>query len=281
MELSRNVDSISIDQVVDVIQNDPSAVTRILRVVNSAYYGIRAEVNSIRRAVIILGPEAVLGIVMSMSLIDLRTNLDVTTTVPFLNLVRHSIATAFIARHLVSISPVLHEVHNTESDLLNEAFTIGLLHDFGKIVLLHNFPEQAADLYGQIMPPGISDKEALAIEREVFGFHHAETGGFLMQELKFPSAIAAVVERHHNYHDATHLTESMRTLLHLIVVSNRLANTLEYDFNHSLTLQEFKDDDVLDLLIEDRIFDVSDKDEFVDLIMGLKNELDKYVNEVV
>jgi HD-like signal output (HDOD) protein len=72
--LLRQIDQITIDEVVEVLENDPGAVTRILRVVNSAYYSMRQEVTSLHRAVIVLGPETVLGIVMSVSLTDMKDN---------------------------------------------------------------------------------------------------------------------------------------------------------------------------------------------------------------
>ncbi|MEM8484756.1 MAG: HDOD domain-containing protein [Bacteroidota bacterium] len=280
MELSRDVESINLDEVVKVVQNDLGAVTRILRVVNSAYYGVRSEINSIRRAVVVLGPEAVLGIVMSMSLVDLRSNLNVTTAVPFLNLVRHSIATGFIARHLSSKASLPTSSARDKQELLNEAFTAGLLHDFGKIVLLHNFPDEAAVLYESPMDPLISDEEILEKERQVFGFSHAETGGFLMNQLNFPPAISAIVERHHDLEDVSELPMSIRALLYIIVMSNRLANTMGYDFNHKITEQVFAEEPVLDRLIEEGVFDMGSKVILIEEALALQPVVDEYLNEV-
>ena len=280
MELSRDVENINIDEVVQVVQNDLSAVTRILRIVNSAYHGIRSEINSIRRAVVVLGPEAVLGIVMSMSLVDLRSNLDVTTTVPFMNLVRHSIATGFIARHLMSKTKLARSEQIDRQELLNESFTAGLLHDFGKIVLLHNFPDKAAELYKVPMPAQKNDQEILVLERQVFGFSHAETGGYLMHELNFPPKISAIVERHHSVEASTGLPESVSSLLHIVVMSNRLANTLGYGFNHQINERKFAEDPVLDLLIQNQVFDFKEKVLLIDEALELKPFVDEYLSEV-
>ena len=280
MELSRDVENINIDEVVQVVQNDLSAVTRILRVVNSAYYGVRSEINSIRRAVVVLGPEAVLGIVMSMSLIDMRTNLNMTNAVPFLNLVRHSIATGFIARHLVSNTKMADDTNKDRQELLNEAFTIGLLHDFGKIVLLHNFPDQASQLYEEAMPEDNSDEIILGVERQVFGFNHAETGGYLMKALNFPPALSVIVERHHTYSHTEDLPDSIKALLHIIVFSNRLANTLGYGFNRQISEQVFAEDPIHDLLIDQRVFNISDKVILLDEAFKLRPSVEEYLNEV-
>ena len=280
MELSRDVENINIDEVVQVVQNDLSAVTRILRVVNSAYHGIRSEINSLRKAVVVLGPEAVLGIVMSMSLIDLRSSLDVTTTLPFMNLVRHSIATGFIARHWISKSKLAQDESVDKKELLNEAFTAGLLHDFGKIVLLHNFPEQASRLYKNPMPAVKNDEEILRLERQVFGFSHAETGGYLMQELNFPSTISAIVERHHKVHETDNLPEAVRTLLHIVVMGNRMANVLGYGFNHQVSEQVFAEDPILDLLIQNQVFDMNEKVILIEEAFELKPFVDEYLSDV-
>ncbi len=281
MELSRDVENINIEDVVQVVQNDLSAVTRILRVVNSAYHGMRSEINSIRKAVIVLGPEAVLGIVMSMSLIDLRSNLDGVTTVPFLNLVRHSIATGFIARHLIDKTEISRSRDVDKQEMLNEAFTAGLLHDFGKIVLLHNFPEKAAMLYDEPMGDEKSDEEILAMERKVFGFSHAETGGYLMHTLNFPPAISVIVERHHDLTVSEEVSPSVRTLLHIVVLGNRLANTIGYGFNRELTQQAFAEDPILDIVLEDNIFDIKEKVLLIEEAFELKPHVDEYLNEVI
>ena len=101
MELSKKADEITIDAVVDIIRNDPIATTRILSIVNSTYYAMRYEVTSIRKAVIVLGPGTVISVLMSISLIDLRTALDASLPIPFVDLVRHSIATAFLLVRLL------------------------------------------------------------------------------------------------------------------------------------------------------------------------------------
>lgn len=280
MELSRDVENINIEDVVNVVQNDLGAVTRILRVVNSAYHGIRSEINSIRKAVVVLGPEAVLGIVMSMSLIDLRSSLDGVTTVPFLNLVRHSIATGFIARHLIDRSAISRTQQIDRQEVLNEAFTTGLLHDFGKIVLLHNFPEKAAKWYEEVILIEKSDEDILAQERQVFGFSHAETGGYLMHALNFPPAISTIVERHHDLNAPAELTPYIRALLHIVIMSNRLANALGYGFNRRITEQAFAEDPILDIVLEDNIFDVTEKVLLIEDAFELRPHVDEYLSEV-
>jgi len=77
---------------------DPAAVARVLRVVNSAYYGVRGQIGDVHHAIVILGPANVLGLIMGMGMLSLKRAFDARTAFPFLTLVRHSVATAYLAR---------------------------------------------------------------------------------------------------------------------------------------------------------------------------------------
>lgn len=281
MELSRDVENINIDDVVRLVQNDLSAVTRILRIVNSAYHGVRSEISSIKRAVVVLGPEAVLGIVMSMSLLDMRSSLNMETATPFMNLIRHSIATGFIARNLISTSKLAADHSVDRQELLNEAFTAGLLHDFGKIVLLHNFNEEAPALYESISAAEMVGREAMELERKTFGFSHAETGGYLMKKLRFPATITAIVERHHDVRRHDDLDDIGRTLLYVIMMSNQLANVLGYGFSHQLSEQAFAEDRILDIIMDEKVFDFEEKVLLIEEALELGPRVDAYLKEVV
>ena len=130
------------------------------------------------------------------------------------------------------------------------------------------------------MSSELSDSEMLAKEREVFGFSHPGTGGYLMKELNFPPAIAVIVERHHDLNAIDDLTQEIRNLLHIVMMSNRLSNTLGYGFNHEISEQEFAEDPILDILVKDEVFDVSDKVILVDEAFELRPFVDEYLSEV-
>ncbi len=136
-------------------------------------------------------------------------------------------------------------------------------------------------LYDEPMTEEKSDEEILAMERQVFGFSHAETGGYLMHTLNFPPVISAIVERHHDLTVSDEVIPSVRTLLHIVVLANRLANTIGYGFNRELSQQAFAEDPILDILLEDNIFDVKEKVLLIEEAFELKPHVDEYLNEVI
>ena len=280
MELSKNADEITIDAVVDIIQNDPIATTRILSIVNSTYYAMRYEVTTIRKAVIVLGPGTVISVLMSMSLIDLRTALDASLPIPFIDLVRHSIATAFLARQVSSIS-ILAKMETEEDDIMNSAFTLGLLHDFGKLVLIHNFPEKAVAIYNDIVPFTTKDEELLEREKAAFGFDHTQMGAYMMRQLKMPESLCKLIEAHHSLQPPDDMSHPMRIMHGVLKLSNRLASNLGYKYNRDVGSGSLYEDPLVDLLLEEKVFEVTNKEALFDEIWNLKAVLKEYVEAVV
>lgn len=281
MGLSREADRVSIDEVARVIENDPAAVARVLRMVNSAYYALRNEVTNVRRAVVALGPESVLSIVMSMCLIDLKGNLAVVTNDAFQRLVRHSIATGYLARQLVSMSRLAYEANSDRADFLGEAFTLGLLHDFGKIVLLYNYPDQAAALYDEPPPADTPAEVLLAGERAAFGFDHVQAGEHLMHELHFLDFMVEVVARHHDWTAAADLDPSVRRLVYFVVAGNNLANALGFELDHKISREAMEGDVFWDVFLEENLIETRDRDTFFQDVAKLERMTGAYVHEVM
>ena len=280
MELSKKADEITIDAVVDIIKNDPIATTRILSIVNSTYYALRYEVTNIRKAVIVLGPGTVISVLMSISLIDLRTALDASLPIPFVDLVRHSIASAFLARQIASMS-VLSKIETEEDDLLNDAFTAGLLHDFGKLVLIHNFPEKAVKIYNDVVPFTTKDDYMLSMEKTAFGYDHAQMGGYMMRQLKMPESLCMIIEAHHSIAPPEEMGHTGRILHGVLKLANRLASNLGYKYNREIGSGALYEDPLVDLLLEEQVFEVPDKAALFDEIWNLKAVLKEYVDAVV
>ncbi|MEM8488822.1 MAG: HDOD domain-containing protein [Bacteroidota bacterium] len=281
MGLSRQVDEVEIDEVVEVIENDPGAVTRVLRVVNSAYYGLRREVTSLHRAVVGLGPQAVLGIVMSVSLEDMKEHLHVTTSNAFHRLIRHNVAVGYISRHIVSMSKMGNQQKMAGEDYTSEAFTLGILHDFGKIVLFNNFPEKAVEFYDEVSPLDTNAQDLLAKERALFGFDHVQAGQYLMHELNFLSSMEMAVAAHHDYTVSVEREEGEQYLLNVVVASNKLANTLGFSFNRSISRKTFMEDPFWDQLIQTQFFETQEKEALFEEFFGMKERVSAYLSEII
>lgn len=164
------------------IANDPSISMKTLRLVNSAYYGIRDEVTSVEHAVSLLGLKVVRNVVLTASVFEtLGCNEG--------RLMQHSVATAVAMRLLVRRDPDHAPFQNGE-----EAFMYGLLHDVGKIILHQHKPDEMARVRDSVAHDGISPHAA---EGNLLGFSHGEIGGELAQRWKLQEALANAITFHH------------------------------------------------------------------------------------
>ncbi|SHK30577.1 HDOD domain-containing protein [Rhodothermus profundi] len=166
------------DEVEAMLRHDPAAVVRLLRVANSAYYGLRGRIGDVRHAIVVLGPPAVVGMIMSMGMLSMKSAFDARTAAPFLNLVRHCAATAYLARLLIQQAP-------RRGDWRPEsAYTVGLLHDFGKILLLYNKPDQALAAFQPGRGPRTPEEE-----EAVFGYSLQTITQALALHMKLPEPL--------------------------------------------------------------------------------------------
>lgn len=220
--------------VVKLVERDPVVVARLLQLANSAYYGLRRSVTSAERAVVLLGPVAVVGIVVSMHMLKLRTTLTGADRRCFDRLIRHCTATAFLARYLdmqLSAEPPTRGTAGTGS---SDSFTAGLLHDFGKIILVYNFSDQATALYDeQTLSEHVADHDLRELEQLLFGCDHTEAGEYAARKLNFPDFITDIIRTHHEPDPA-----DTSLLPRLVTAANLAAKAMDHAFTQPCTWEE-------------------------------------------
>ncbi len=166
---------------------DQSLSARILRMVNSSYYGVRNSVSSIRQGVVILGFETVRTLAMSTAIMDKFTSEDGDAAARS-EFWKHSLGVAMaarvLARHL--------KKGNDEQELF---YMAGLLHDIGKVILDQYFHETHREILRRAAERGES---YYAAEREVNSISHDEIGAFLAQQWGLPPAIVSAIRHHHD-----------------------------------------------------------------------------------
>lgn len=172
-------------QVLDVIGTDPALTANLLKLCNSAYYGLRREVGSVHEALVMLGNRTVVQLAFATSLGDVLRGPLAGYRLERDALWRHSLAVAVGAAHLAGSAGA--------RSLRERAFTAGLVHDIGKLVL--NGPLKAKL---QQLPQTGSYDALRQGERQLLGFDHAEAGQALAEAWSFPAALAAVIGRHHD-----------------------------------------------------------------------------------
>ena len=207
MELVKAVDSdnSSSAQVARLVERDPALTARVLKVSNSPFYGMAGRVGTIRDAVVILVFSNVCNLVVAIEIAN-RYGALPGLQAQLATFWRHGMLAALSASLLARRS-------GAEGGL---AFTAGLLHDIGKLVLAQAYPDEAplAPLQaGRALP------ESLAAERERFGMDHAELGGWIAERWRFPPSIAGALRAHHD-------DDTQDSLARLICEADRVAHAI-------------------------------------------------------
>ncbi|MGE0485656.1 MAG: HDOD domain-containing protein [Gammaproteobacteria bacterium] len=168
-----------------VVSCDPTLTSRLLRIANSPLYGLRGRVDSVSRAITVLGSDALVNLVVAVSAVASFSRIanDLVNMDTFW---RHSLFTALISRDLASQRHVLHP---------ERLFVAGLLHDIGSLVIYHRVPDAARTL---LTAAGGDEARMAALEVETLGFSHAEVGALLLESWTLPEALQDAVRWHHH-----------------------------------------------------------------------------------
>ncbi len=169
---------VAASKMAGIIEKDPVLTSRILKVVNSAFYGFRRQIDSVEQAVVILGNDEVINLAFSIAIHKI---LDTITPERAEKLWEHCLVTAQISQWLGPFMGC------TSKQLL---YTVGLLHDFGKIVFL-----QRGYFVGGVQGP--SSLEDLSTEETDSGISHAEMGAYVAERWNLPEAIVDALLSHH------------------------------------------------------------------------------------
>ena len=169
----------------DLIAQDTDLSARMLRVVNSAFFNLQAPVETISRAITVVGTNELRNLVMATSAAKVFTGIpgDLVSMPEFW---RYSLATGVIGSELASRCRVLHA---------ERLFVMGVLHDIGRLVIYLKLPEASRDI---LLITGGDDSLLPAVEEEILGFTHMEAGEALLQTWSIPRSIVTVVGHHHH-----------------------------------------------------------------------------------
>ena len=170
----------------ELIAADLSLSAKLLQVVNSAYYGFPKQISSITQAIVILGFVEVRNLAFAATAFD---TIQSDSSYDRTQLWRHSLATAMASERLVKALRLD----------VDGAFVIGLLHDFGKVVLDAIYPDSFTEAAREAHAQRLYIRE---VEPRIFGFDHAEAGALLAEHWNFPQGIIGPIRFHHRPADA-------------------------------------------------------------------------------
>jgi len=213
----------SAQQLSDVIMRDPSLVARILKLVNSSYYGLRTKVDIVSRAVTVIGTHELSSLVYSMCAIQSFSKIS--SSVTNMNTFwRHGVWCGLAAKAIAKQANCL----NTE-----RLFVAGLMHDIGTLTINARFPEIAEE--STFKAHGDEGKQVDA-EYEALGFDHAYLGALMLENWHMPEATVDAI-RYHHQPQAAKVTTLEASILN---AADTLAN-FSGTGSFSETLTEFED----------------------------------------
>jgi len=198
------------DEMGMIISQDPSLTARLLKIVNSPFYNFSSRIDTVSRAVAVVGLRELYSLVVAVSAVKSFSAIpnDVVNMDTFW---RHSIYCGIISRLLARRCNVLH----TE-----RLFIAGLLHDIGSLVIYNRVP----DIAKKILTTAEGDEERLyTVELDELGFTHADLGGELLKQWTLPEALQEAVACHHEPKRAS----SARMEAAIVHIANILANRSE------------------------------------------------------
>jgi HD-like signal output (HDOD) protein len=202
-------------QLHDIILHDPALATRILKIVNSAFYGMPGLIGRIDRAIVILGLKGVRNIALAASLGKLFEGEAICDCFVPKDLWVHSVAVAVAARELSRAMNIC---------LDDEAFLAALIHDLGLLVAAQARPRELREVCEAVVAGGF---DFCATERRVIGFDHQQFGAALLARWRFPGACQIAAGHHH---DPKAVTDWNRQLLTLVHVADTICCQAGYGF---------------------------------------------------
>ncbi len=197
-------------QIARVLSLDPALAARLLRIVNSPFYGLSTRVETVSQAVTIIGLEELRAMVLASSA-QVVFDAIPATLVDMDSFWHHSVYTGLVARYLTA------DPARRGRETL---FLLGLLHDVGRLLIFARRPDAASAIL-ESMHGGAED--LCALEREHLGFDHAAVGGALLRVWALPASIWQPIEHHHDP-DAAEEDREAAMRLH---VANAIADTVE------------------------------------------------------
>lgn len=196
----------TVKTIVEVISEDPTIAAKMLKIVNSAFYGFPKKIGNLQRAVVILGLNEIKSMVLATSILKTFAQLDSDYEFDMKSFWEHSVGCAVSAKIVAEAAYVKNP---------GDVFTGGLLHDIGKLIHALYLPQEFSRVIADVGHTGIPMIES---EQNILGFTHTHTGRILGEKWQFPEEIVNMVAQHHLEGDPPNVSKE--------VAAVHLGNTL-------------------------------------------------------
>ncbi len=239
MQMVNDPDTSAAD-VAKVISRDVGITSKVLRMANSAFYGIPRTITTVQNAVVLLGMKVVNSLVLSVSVGEIFPSKDKSIREGRRAFWSHSLSCAVASK---LIAQKIKRPHLLDPE---ESFCSGLLHDIGKLVLDHYFTEEFLKAKEMARDKSIPLSET---EKEFFGYSHTDVGDWLTSKWELPRDLRTPIIYHHNPSEAP----SSREQSYLIHCANFISHESGYHLLDKEKYQELdpKFSEVLEISMED------------------------------
>lgn len=187
----------AINKIANVISEDQTIAAKVLKIVNSVFYGFPNKIASLQRAVVILGLKEIKNLVLATSILKMFGQQKSGHELDMKSFWKHSTGCAISAKVLAEVA----YLRNPE-----DVFTGGLLHDIGKLIHALHLPQEFSSVMSNIEDTGMPIIES---EKNILGFTHAQTGGILAEKWGFPEEAINMITEHHLDHGSSNLTKEV------------------------------------------------------------------------
>lgn len=249
----------NINDVVKIIEADPSISAQVLRYARSAFFGYRGDINSLHQAITaVLGYGLTIDIAMGLSL-GKAFSIPSYGPMGLYPFWQHSIYSAALIERIIQIMPRQHR------PLPGLGFLGGLLHNFGVLLIAHLFKKEASMLQQIILAN--KDKPVVELERQVLGTDHMEIGAWLMRSWNLQAEIqVAVAEHHDELYNGVHASYARLSL-----VADRLLKRYDIGDAESTELPE--------AILSSLGINVQQAEEQLENIIGSSQDLDQLAQQ--
>jgi HD-like signal output (HDOD) protein len=211
--------AISMSRFADELSRDQTITGKMLRLVNSSFYGFPGRIGTVTQALIILGIDAVKGLIVTSNVFD-------SLTPEAYPLWRHSILVSITCRHIALMlnTPDAKEISE-------ESAVAGILHDIGNVIFFLEVPEEYRLVCKSAVRRGVP---LWRMEREMFGFDHAEIGKWVCDKWTLPAKLGVPIGFHHDPEKATE--HALRTCI--VSAANTIVNACGAGALSGITIEE-------------------------------------------
>ena len=214
----------SVNDIGKVIAKDPALSARLLRLVNSPFYGFQAKIDTISRAITVVGIDELYNLIIATCVVD-RFDKIPSELVDMTDFWIHSVHCGVVARLLAKQSMVMHH---------ERLFLIGLLHDIGSLVLYQKMPEESL----KVLLAADNDRRLVAnFEKEIIGFTHADVSRELIKSWDLPDSLYEPIACYLNPETAIHHSADA----YLLNMATRLVDSSQRGVTPESAAEEFSE----------------------------------------